>query len=271
MKIRALVIPSVIALSALGWVASRTLGVAGIATLKEDVVSMADLVVSFAEAVWQYLSLPPVEFVIGVWTAITISYVLWLLGSDRLIRFSRIFFSRTRREAEYKLLADDTAVKALRAAACAKDALEAVNWDPIPALKISPYSDESQALASLEGDYWHQVFHLELPEGYVENVLALISNENGEIMKKYRQRIGDAALRAQDNKADWPRYEGDGIFPNEKIRAGWHARRCQIDEVNKIKKEIKAKLERVRKAWPGAIDEETRSRLLKDIGEEMLP
>ena len=192
----------------------------------------------------------------------------WPPVRTKLLRFGAFIFRRDARLAQLSTITNDAAVRAYKASLMARTALERGNWAPIPAMPAPPYKTPEEAAASLVGDYWYDLLNQDLPGVQIEVAVAPISMDAEELMKSTRRRLDVAALRAQDNKQDWPRHEAGGFFPNEDIRNRWHARRAQIEEVNRIKVQIKQCLERARDNWSSSIDEETRSQLLRDIAEE---
>ena len=97
--------------------------------MREDTPAMTKTIVAAMDAAWAWLSSPPLWATCLALMAVTIAYVANLLGSDRLIRFSKHIFLRDARVAEYKLISEDEDLNRLHLASVAFDINKRIIWE----------------------------------------------------------------------------------------------------------------------------------------------
>ena len=251
------------------WIFVRSvIGLSGPATMREDSESVLKMLWGSFDRFLAWTSAPStLAATIALFVALAV-YVGWLLGYERLLHLSKFIFRKNFREAEYKKIADDDAVKAIRTAILSSRILEQTNWDRTPPIERPPFKSEEEAKQSVIGDYWYDLFQ-DIPGARVESTLMYLGSDFQSIMDTYKARLNDEAYRAEQDKSAWSALDAGSYFPNEQTRAKWHARQAQIAEENRIMLEIKAILEKNKEGWRNIIDEETQRRLLKDIAKEM--
>ena len=226
------------------------------------------------DTTWAWLSGPPVWASTAALVVVTFSYMIWIFGDDRLIRFSRILFKKDARLAEFKKFTDDEAVIAYKKALLAKKLLETASFDHISQMPPpgSPSPDEAEITAKMRMQVYREaaMHHEEVIKNAARRLCSFAGPvDNANLEASVKKRLEVAKSSAYLAKSYWPEFENGGHFDSEAEQNRFHELRCETDEISKIIDELQASLKGVEGAWFKAIDGDTRYQLLEDFAKEM--
>jgi hypothetical protein len=249
-----------------------------LASLREQSPQILMAFWSLWDLAWAWLLTPPLWATITALCIMTVAYVASLLPLDQWLSILSFLYCGDYRTAQFKKIVDDEGISALKKSVLAKRVLKQISWEPFPPPPLPPFTSSDEAITAMSSDQWY-IYADRLwaffPRTKFLDILMMARLDQFDIDQKFlnriNQAISNAGKRAYDNRASWEKYERGRYFPNDESRNRWHEWRVETDEANRLLPELKSALETQAKAWERAIDADTRTQLLEDIGDEMFP
>lgn len=246
---------------------------ATIVTLPGDLTYMVDGFKWVVRAVDAWISAPPQWATIAALSVATGSYIFFLFGSDRLIRFTRLIFRKDVRLAEYKLISDDPTIAAVKQSYYAQALLNQINWNPLEPIDLDTVPTTEDGC--LSEDFINTKIRRNDPVLHVENFIGQITSGHHILpvnlyLSNARKAILDAREQASVHSINWKQFEKGFSFQTERSRLEWHQHRCAVARYYGIMWEIKRHLEDVSQSWKATPSEQTVRQLLQGIDIEKL-
>lgn len=271
------VLPAVL----LAAISARLLGFAGLATLRDDAMNIFEMFFVIVDAAWTWLATPPLWATALALIAMVVVFTVNVIGGNRLVAASRFIYRKDARIARFKLIEDDETIRAYRVSFLAERLLTDLDWTPIEALEPPPpergsaegvpamiqrdFINRTRENVMRETEWLWKAFRL------MEDATEGFDQARGQleaVRGRYAERLRDARNGALDQQVLWERYEKGASFYTKEERVQWHQFRCELQELNRIKLELRERIQALRSLWFVTPDAETVRQLLQGIEEE---
>jgi len=221
------------------------------------------------DGILAWLLTPPMWATVAALVVMTGTYVLVLLGDERLVRFMASIRSKERRVAEFKKVADDETVKAFAGALAAQRAIYKIDWSPTKFPPLPKQDDRTSTMDPYElASDWEACYGL--PDSRLDTfqfeMCGIHTTEKLErLLSDMRERVRQAQKDAVENTQDWHLHEDGRLFSHEMLRRKWHWYRSGSAEVDAIFSEVRTCLEHVSKRWEATPNADAVHQLLQGI------
>ncbi|CAO1651817.1 hypothetical protein [Parasphingorhabdus sp. NYA22] len=247
MRYKIIILPLVLLVT----IGGSILSFGGMATFRDDTPQIVIAVINSIDAIWAWLSGPPLWASCLGLAIMVAAFVLNWIGSARLIKVAEFILKKEARSGEFQKIASDEQLVELRDAYIADRILKEIDWTRFDEMQtfdewilITPDLDGIG-----EGGRLREVYDVvdkretEIRDR-LDHIRNIMSQMLGHDVVHILQRPYPIKVPPEDS---WKAHERGSFFPDDQTRARWHEAQANTRGANQFLGILKAMLQQTAK------------------------